>query len=292
MTDVAVGDAEAREQAIVLPNSVLVQAPAGSGKTTLLTQRYLRLLAHASVPENILALTFTRRAAQEMRERVVRALECARAPVAPADLGTRTWELAIAAVRRLDGAGIDLAAHPARMRIETIDAFNAWLAAQLPVSARTGARLATVEDAGFLYQEAARRALAYEAPDEFGAAVERVLALGDQRWASLTTYIAKMLPSRDHWLPLIAGGLEAASALDAAASLRLRARFDADLGLTDSLHSRVSSRRSRPGSAMRGPSSRRGGLMRPACARTRRTCPGGAACSVWYCSRMERFARG
>ena len=232
MTDVAVGDAEAREQAIVLPNSVLVQAPAGSGKTTLLTQRYLRLLAHASVPENILALTFTRRAAQEMRERVVRALECARAPVAPADLGTRTWELAIAAVRRLDGAGIDLAAHPARMRIETIDAFNAWLAAQLPVSARTGARLATVEDAGFLYQEAARRALAYEAPDEFGAAVERVLALGDQRWASLTTYIAKMLPSRDHWLPLIAGGLEAASALDAAASLRLRARFDADLGLT------------------------------------------------------------
>jgi ATP-dependent exoDNAse (exonuclease V) beta subunit len=229
MTDAAIGDAGARERAVALENSVLVQAPAGSGKTTLLTQRYLRLLAGAAIPENILALTFTRRAALEMRERVARALEAARAPAAPADLDTRTWELAVAAVRHLDSVGIDLAAHPARMRIETIDAFNAWLAAQLPVTARTGARFATVEDAGSLYREAARRALAYEAPDAFGAAVESVLALGDQRWSSLAARIAQMLASRDHWLPLIAGGLETSSGLDAAASRQLRARFDADL---------------------------------------------------------------
>ncbi|MDB6083110.1 MAG: ATP-dependent exoDNAse exonuclease beta subunit, partial [Gammaproteobacteria bacterium] len=74
MTDQPV-DSLARRHAVVSTGSVLVQAPAGSGKTTLLAQRYLRLLASVDAPERILALTFTRRAAQEMRERVMQALQ-------------------------------------------------------------------------------------------------------------------------------------------------------------------------------------------------------------------------
>ena len=70
-------DGPARERAITADGSVLVQAPAGSGKTTLLAQRYLRLLASVDSPERILALTFTRRAAQEMRQRVLGALSAA-----------------------------------------------------------------------------------------------------------------------------------------------------------------------------------------------------------------------
>ncbi|MGA2778532.1 MAG: UvrD-helicase domain-containing protein [Steroidobacteraceae bacterium] len=231
MTDerVRIGDLAAREHAILEHGSVLVQAPAGSGKTTLLAQRYLRLLARVDAPERILALTFTRRAAEEMRARVVDALQAAGLPECPAQMNRETWELGLAAARQLQRLDLDLAQHPARLRIETIDAFNGWLAAQLPILAGTGSRLRTEESAKSLYEEAARRALAHDADDAYGGAVDRVLALGDLRWRSLVERIAEMLPSRDRWLPLLAGSLEAASAPDAPQLERIRALFDADL---------------------------------------------------------------
>ncbi len=124
---------------------------------------------------------------------------------------------------------MDLAQHPARLRIETIDAFNGWLAAQLPILAGTGSRLRTEDSAKTLYENAARRALAYDAEDAYGAAVDRVLALGDLRWRSLVEYIADMLPNRDRWLPVLASSLEAVGAPDAAQLRRIRSLFDADL---------------------------------------------------------------
>src|SRR3954471_6410596 len=53
---------------------VMILASAGSGKTHALTNRYIGLLAHGAKPERIAALTFTRKAAGEVFDEILKKL--------------------------------------------------------------------------------------------------------------------------------------------------------------------------------------------------------------------------
>src|SRR5512144_2519652 len=130
MSDLRAADAWARERALDVRHSFIVQAPAGAGKTELLTRRYLALLATVEQPESILAITFTRKAAAEMRDRIVGAV---RAPDPARPLHERTLALARAALAADEVRGWGLLAQPGRLRIQTIDALNLGLARRLPL---------------------------------------------------------------------------------------------------------------------------------------------------------------
>jgi ATP-dependent helicase/nuclease subunit A len=72
-------DSAARAFASDPAQNVVLEASAGTGKTSVLVARYVNLLARGVDPANILAITFTRKAAAEMRERIVRELRKAAA---------------------------------------------------------------------------------------------------------------------------------------------------------------------------------------------------------------------
>jgi ATP-dependent helicase/nuclease subunit A len=63
------------EKYLDITKSVIISSPAGSGKTEKLARRYVNLLLDGSEIERILAITFTEKAAAEMKERILRILE-------------------------------------------------------------------------------------------------------------------------------------------------------------------------------------------------------------------------
>jgi ATP-dependent exoDNAse (exonuclease V) beta subunit len=194
-------DAESRQRALGA-DSCIVEAPAGAGKTELLAQRFLKLLAQVESPEEIVALTFTNKAAAEMRHRIMDNLAAAAAGTMPGEPHKAvSHELALAALEASRRHGWGLLDHPGRLRVTTIDALCASLARQMPVLSRFGAEPRLADDAGRHYEEAARRALAWlEEDGPHAQAVERALRHLDNDAQRLAELLAAMLARRDQWL--------------------------------------------------------------------------------------------
>jgi len=197
-------DAEARARALG-PGSYIVEAPAGAGKTELLAQRFLKLLATVEAPEEIVALTFTNKAAAEMRHRIMDNLAAAAAGQVPDQEHKRiSHALAREALAASERHGWALLDHPGRLRVTTIDALCAAIARQMPVLSRFGSEPRVAADAGRHYEEAARRALAWlEEEGEHAPhvqAVEGALRHLDNDALRLAELLATMLSRRDQWL--------------------------------------------------------------------------------------------
>ncbi len=223
---------EKNRQRALATESFIVEAPAGAGKTELLTQRYLRLLAEVDAPEEILAITFTNKAAAEMRHRILSSLEVAASGEEPVLAHKRiTFHLARAALQK----GWPLIEQPQRLRILTIDALSAMLARQMPFLSRFGRQPVVSDDANRHYLEAAQRTLSMLADnaaegDEAGSGtadadiVAEALRHLDNNVARLAGLLADMLAKREQWLRhcQAAGGGAGEEAESALATLALR----------------------------------------------------------------------
>ncbi len=198
-------DLEARQRALDPATSFIVQAPAGSGKTELLIQRYLVLLARVQNPEEVLAITFTNKAAGEMRARVIKALDSAQGEQPAKDPDAHTWTLAKAVLKQADKNDWALADHPARIRIQTIDALCSALTRQMPLLSRFGAQPTIADDTEPLYKEAARRTLAQlEAGESWSNAIAFLLSHLDNDLVRVESLLVSMLKRRDQWLRHVA----------------------------------------------------------------------------------------
>jgi ATP-dependent exoDNAse (exonuclease V) beta subunit len=194
-------DAATRARALDPGHSFIVQAPAGSGKTELLTQRYLRLLASVEHPEQVLAITFTRKAAAEMRGRILSAMQAAAGPAPQEPHKRATWDLA-RAVREVDARrDWRLLEHAARLRVQTIDALNAMLARRLPVLAGTGAALEPTDDPKPLYEAACEQLMERLGDGSAEASkLESLIVHLGHRVDRLISLLIDLLAKRDQWL--------------------------------------------------------------------------------------------
>lgn len=224
-------DQSSRARALDISTSWAVTAPAGSGKTGLLTQRILKLLSVVDQPESLLAITFTRKAAGEMRSRILQHLVRAEDPDLPTDEleehEKQSLILARQVLARDKSQDWDLLNNPNRLRIQTIDSFCRRLATSLPLESGVSLPPGVADDTGLLYQTAARRTLEYlESGHPIAEDLQFLLQHLSIGVEQLIELLSNLLSSRDSWLPIISQQNLSKDWVEAALEQLLQEKFE------------------------------------------------------------------
>lgn len=197
-------DADVRALSIDPSRSVALLAPAGSGKTTQLLYRLLACLTVVERPEEILAITFTNKAAGEIVERVTAALALAASGVEPALPHEKPLYMLARLVLERDALmGWNLALNPARLRIMTFDAYCAQIAGKMPIMSGLGGGR-TSDDPRYVYRTAILETLGSvndeSISSELREALESVLGFARNQFELLVPMFTQLLMKRDQWV--------------------------------------------------------------------------------------------
>ena len=194
-------------------HSVAVTASAGSGKTWLLVSRVLRLLLEGQPAGGILALTFTRKAAAEMRERVnerLRTLAYADTVNAAAELERLGLAATPQNLRRARSLYHDLLFDPFPLRAMTLHAFCQDLLARFALEAGVAPGFALAENENGLFRRAWRRLLAelHQYPEGTPALALRQLINMGYGERALEDLAFSFLAHRADWWAYVEGEAE------------------------------------------------------------------------------------
>lgn len=195
-------DQSQRAEALDINRSFIVQAPAGSGKTELLTQRYLKLLSTCSEPENVMAMTFTNKAVDELTERVLSSLESSNHPRPERAHKQITYDLALAVMRRSDEKNWQLLQNPKRLKILTIDGLDSLIVNRYSLESQLVPRqiMAEAWQRDDAYRYAAEQTLLMIDDAQYGEAIAQLLLYLDNNIEKFYSLSTKMLIKRNQWL--------------------------------------------------------------------------------------------
>lgn len=173
-------DQSVREEALNTKESFIVTAPAGSGKTYLLTRRILNLLLTVEHPSHIVAITFTKKAALEMKERVFQCLSENSEPITKAVLERshqKSWNI----LENIDD-----------LSIMTLDAFSSWL-----LSKGKPINIPKISQSPFsIYQTIVYQ---YYSNPSYSKAQKDLLTAFHGEYTQLENLLCALLASRDQW---------------------------------------------------------------------------------------------
>ncbi len=156
--------------------------------------------------EEILAVTFTRKAAAQMRQRIIGALQFSLAQEEPPHTPHErtTWQLGRDVLLRDKKLKWDLIQYPNRLRIVTIDALCSHIVNRMPVLSHLGGNLEIVDFADEYYRLAVERLLTQTTFQENWAnALSQLLTHQDNRIYMISKLLVHMLSKRDQWLPYL-----------------------------------------------------------------------------------------